>query len=635
MKLYKKIASAAMAFAMAASAGIANFPAADTSVDAADMTAIELVEDMGMGWNLGNTFDSHAVASWAPDIETGWQNPVTQQSMITAIKNTGFNTVRIPVTWAERTDATTFDIDDDYLARIKEVVDYCYNEDMYVIINMHWDFCGNGDCWLNDGLLAKTQFTTMWTEIANYFAEYDNKLVFEGMNEVTFDYASLRSMNQAFVDSVRATGGNNADRLLLVAGKNTDMTDTCSSSFNMPNDSANMLAVSIHYYTPPTFCVATTGTSWGYTDTWGTASDKQTLANNFELMYNTFAKQGVPVIIGEYGVLTEDNKDVDSIVDFIDSVNNIALSYDGICPILWDTSNSGDMKFFDRENLKWYNSEIENNFKNASGEIDMEKINSIEFTADALAQVDENGKTFWLVDLSPYRANHESGLSHLETVVINGTVSSASGSSSYSCGGAIQFNLEDDTTWAFINWYLGAGDDNFTTEMSGTYQTGEDADGNAIMVESDIAYDYLKVEEWWTWSAATDDTVSFEMTSIKLMFSDYFYPESIDPETTTTPEETTTTTEETTTTTTIMENTTTTEETTAGESEVLKGDTNGDGKVDIVDMVRLARFVSQDADLNPEMTAENLEAADTNADGSVDAGDVTALSLYLAGLGTL
>lgn len=628
MKLYKKIASAAMAFAMAASAGISYIPDADTTVNAADMTAIELVEDMGMGWNLGNTFDSYNVSGWTTDIETAWGNPRTAQSMITAIKNTGFNTVRIPITWAEKTDSSTYDIDDDYLARIKEVVDYCYAEDMYVIINMHWDFSGDGSSWLNQGLLARDQFITMWKEIANYFGDYDNKLVFEGMNEVTFDYSTLLSMNQAFVNTVRATGGNNADRLLLIAGKNTDMTDTCSSSFTMPTDDADMLAVSIHYYNPPTFCVATTGTSWGYTNTWGTDSDKQTLANNFELMYNTFAKKGIPVIIGEYGVLTNDNKDTDDIVEFIDSVTNTALSYEGICPVLWDTSNAGDMQFFDRENLKWYDTAIENVFKTANGEIDMEKINSIEFIAEALAETDEDGKTYWMVDLSPYRANHESGLSHLQTIVINGTVSSESGASAYSCGGAISFNLEDDETWAFLNWTLGKGDSNFTTEMNGTYQTGSDADGNAIMVESDIAYDYLKIEKWWDWSAATGDTVTFEMTSIKLIFSDYFYPETIDPSKTTSPEETTTTTSEETTT------TTTTTETTIAPS-LLKGDVNGDGTVNISDMVRLARYASQDTTLDPAMTAENITAADVNGDTFIDSGDITALSMYLAGLGTL
>ncbi len=206
MKLFKQMVSGVLALSMAF--GAATFTTADDSVQAAS-DAVALVEQMGMGWNLGNTFDSAPVKSWVSndpyvDTEVGWGNPTTTKAMIAAIKNAGFNTVRIPVTWFENMDSSG-KVDEDYLARIKAVVDYCIDQGMYAIINVHHDgaSAANGNsatagatnatingAWLWQGTSQMSKFESLWAQIANYFKAYDNHLAFAGWNEISLSYAN-------------------------------------------------------------------------------------------------------------------------------------------------------------------------------------------------------------------------------------------------------------------------------------------------------------------------------------------------------------------------------------------------------------------------------------------------------------
>jgi endoglucanase len=375
-----------------------------TEVEAvSDMSAIELVDDMGLGWNLGNTFDS--VNTWTNPltvdaIETGWGNPTTTKEMISTIHDYGFDSVRIPITWWQMMDSD-YTIDEAYLARVKEVVDWCYEEGMYVIINTHHDDLSDaGNNWLSiassDITTAQKNYETVWTQIADYFADYDNHLVFEGMNEPDFGTSKVVALNQTFVDTVRATGGNNADRLLLVSAPATDLTQSLKSDFTLPDD--DMIAVSIHYYLPSTFCVAEAGASWGYTSTWGTDAEKNELINNFESMKSKFVDNGVPVILGEYGVLTSDEngKDKDSIYDFLKTVAETSKSYDGITSYLWDSGNGGDMQYFNRKELTFNNSAIGQMYIDVNGS-DYEQIElswvETDITTDSkgIVAVDTNG----------------------------------------------------------------------------------------------------------------------------------------------------------------------------------------------------------------------------------------------------
>lgn len=451
MKKFQKVMSAVTAAVMTCSMAAVGSVFSSTA-NAADKTAIDLVNEMGLGWNLGNTFDCSGgsetyfglgwvadengnmgtgwidKASWnANSTETMWGNPVTTKAMIDAVHAEGFNSIRIPVTWFENSDPTTYDIDDAYLARVKEVVDYAYANDMYVILNMHWDCSGghNDKYWLDAGESALPRYQTMWTEIANYFKDYDNHLVLESMNEVPFSYETVNKFNQAFVDLVRETGGNNADRLLLLAGANDDLTKTCNPEYVLPDD--DMIAVSIHYYYPTTWAVATVSDPndsgyWGYQGEWGTASEKQDVYDLFAKMKAYFVDEGVPVILGEYGVVTNESagKDKDSIVDYLNTIASSALATDGVTAYLWDAGNAGDMQFFNRTSMSWFNDSYANVYKNLKEngtslefEYDIKKTTS---TSDR-AEIALSGDFDYTVDLGPYAGK---GVT-VKEVIIKGT----------------------------------------------------------------------------------------------------------------------------------------------------------------------------------------------------------------------
>ncbi len=309
---------------------------ADDGVMREGLTALEITRLMGNGTNLGNTFEAcDNTRGYTPGMspltyEVSWGAPVTTQEMLTGMKAAGFDTIRIPVAWM--TNATTlgvngdYTIDPAYLARVREVVDYARNAGMYVIINDHWD----GGWWGMFGSesaetrqLAMEAYKGMWAQIAAYFAPYSDYVIFEAANEelgARFDensplycddsvvtyldddarYALCNEVNQAFVDTVRATGGNNANRFLLIAGFGTNIDQTCDPRFQMPRDSAkDKLLLSVHYYDPWSYCGAASADG---ATAWGTRSDYEYMDQQLAKM-TRFTQQGVGVVIGEYGAL--------------------------------------------------------------------------------------------------------------------------------------------------------------------------------------------------------------------------------------------------------------------------------------------------------------------------------------------
>ena len=563
MKIFRRAIAAATSSLMAASVCIINL--GDNSslgtADAASMTAVQLVEDMGQGWNLGNSFD--CTNTWTNPltptaIETAWGNPVTTEAMIKEIKKSGFNTVRIPVTWYQMmaSDGTP---NTEYLARIKAVVDYCIDNGMYAIINTHHDESN----WIKSADSATvTKFKTLWTSIANYFKSYDQHLVFEGMNEEDLDNSTMMTLNQAFVDAVRATGGNNSSRLLLVEAQANNTAKLLDSSFSAPTDSANMIAVSCHYYEPSTFCVATTESSWGHRETWGTAADYTTLENDLDKLETKFIKNGIPVIIGEYGVdtSTKGAKDKDSMKAFLKEVATYSLNKTGMCPVLWDMSvdnnGQGDMAYFNRSTLTWYDSDIQAIFVEAAngGTTDTSKTDRLTFSAAEISAVDEKtGNTYWQIDLKPYK---EFGV-HPETAIVNFTWSNPDNSSEASGDIAVSFNVEtSDGTLKYsnIDTAIGINDTVATIDLAlDEYNTGWDADGAVSETSTgNIDMDYLKFENWWTW--AKTGSVSVSIDSVTVIFDGNVPADgSTDITTTTTVSSTVTTT---TTTTTTKETTT-------------------------------------------------------------------------------
>lgn len=323
-------------------------------------TSIEVAADMGNGWNLGNTME--AVAGWladnatANDFEQAWGQPITTRECIEGIKNAGFGSVRIPVAWSNMlSDDGTYTIDSQYIERVDEIIGYVLDADMYAVVNIHWDGgwwsdFGSSDAAVREAAMAK--YTAIWTQLSQHYKDYSFKLILESANEelgsslgdsLSDDerYTLTHDINQKFVDIVRASGSNNAERFLLIAGYNTDINNTCDDRYIMPTDTIeNHLLISVHYYTPSTYCIADTPTnSWGYMESWGTDSDKAEMRSYFEKM-KKFSDLGYGVVIGEYGVCEIDVDGKKALKpgaqDFAISVMTIAEEY-GYCPMLWDT----------------------------------------------------------------------------------------------------------------------------------------------------------------------------------------------------------------------------------------------------------------------------------------------------------
>ncbi len=617
MQFFQKVTSAVTSAVLTASMLAGGSAALFTTTNAADKDAIQIVNEMGMGWNLGNTFDCWDTRSWTTDTETAWGNVTTTQDMITAIKASGFDSIRIPVTWYENiVDPATYDIDDAYLARIKEVVDYAYANDMYVIVNMHWDWESGGSLWLNQGADALPQFKTMWTEIANYFKDYDQHLVFESMNEVTFDYDVLNSFNQSFLDLMRESGGNNADRLLLLAGKNDDLTQTCSDSYIVPDD--DMVAVSIHYYTPSTFCVADINASWGHTETWGTETEIQDVYNNFNKMKETFVDKGIPVIVGEYGVLTteKDQKDRDDIKLYLNTVASTALAIDGLSAFLWDAGNAGDMQFFDRKGLQWFDPTIEDVYKNLKQNgagIKFEYTSNKEITIPLAAYKDENG---YNVNIAGYGANGEK----LEKIILNGKLTG-----SESAGYGIGFSATREGSSGV--WTA----ETATVDSSGTGTAiidGIFSDDEKGDIPYEFEFSYLQIQNWWGGTADLDSvTLVFDkgVTTVTAVKDDTKPTESDTPTPTESdtqpdtpaPTESDTQPDTPAPTESDLESSSEEDSTQTPPENVLWGDANDDGTVDISDVVLMNRvYVGVD-----EISKKGLANADVDQSGKIELAD--------------
>ena len=358
---------------------------ADDGVMRQGLTALELTRLMGNGTNLGNTLEAcdnskPYVAGNAPQTyEVSWGQPVTTQEMLTAMKAAGFDTIRIPVAWM--TNATNLSqgdyiIDPAYLDRVQEVVDYARNAGMYVIINDHWD----GGWWGMFGSedeatrqLAMEAYTGMWAQIAVHFADYSDYVIFESANEelgARFDenstlycsdsvvtylsederYALCNEVNQAFVDIVRMTGGNNAERFLLIAGYGTNIDSTCDDRFVMPTDTAeDKLLLSVHYYDPWSYCGASSADG---ATAWGTKSDYEYMDKQLAKL-EKFTGQGVGVVIGEYGALPgSDGKIKANSLAYHSRFLDLCDYYD-LTSCLWDCSG-----FFVRRTLSFSDAEL-------------------------------------------------------------------------------------------------------------------------------------------------------------------------------------------------------------------------------------------------------------------------------------
>lgn len=348
-----------------------------------EMDAIEFTAAMGNGINLGNTFEAiggernfagMSISDMTSTVavnqaETLWGQPVTTQEMMDGMKAAGFDSIRIPAAWTKYMDNIAtgdYTINPAFFDRVEEVINYAKNNDMIVILNDHWD----GQWWAMFGSenqedvdTAWALYESMWTQIATRFADYDSFLVFEGGNEelgnrfndsyngkigkLSTDecYALLPQVTQKFVDTVRAAGGNNENRFLLIPGYNTDVEMTCDDRYAMPKDTADgKLLISVHYYTPSNYCIGGAIAYWG-------SNDNVEEMNTYLAKMKKFTDEGYGVVIGEWGVANEAIGNHGGAPGGIyEYFKNFLANCDlyGYAPFLWDCSN-----YFVRSECAW------------------------------------------------------------------------------------------------------------------------------------------------------------------------------------------------------------------------------------------------------------------------------------------
>lgn len=351
-----------------------NYNISPQAPDATGMssTAVELAAQINLGWNIGNTLE-------ASGGETAWGNPKVTKALIDLVKQNGFNAIRIPCSWNQYMEnSTTAKLKTDWLNRVKEVVQYCVDNDMHVLLNIHWD-----GGWLENNCTPDKQEANnakqkaFWEQIATHLRDFDEHLLFASANEPNVENATqmsvLNSYHQTFINAVRSTGGKNSYRTLVVQGPSTDIDKTNQLMTTLPTDQVeDRLMVEIHYYTPYQFCLMTEDAEWGKmfyywgegyhstTDvtrnsTWGEESD---LINLFKKMKTQFVDKGIPVVLGEYAAirrtsLTGDNltKHLESRAYYLKFTTQQALAH-GLLPFYWDAGGLGDKGsgIFNRQN---------------------------------------------------------------------------------------------------------------------------------------------------------------------------------------------------------------------------------------------------------------------------------------------
>jgi endoglucanase len=343
--------------------------------------------NLTIGWNVGNSLDGKS--------ENGWGNPRINRDLLNGVVEAGFNVLRIPITWHQDADrpigpAPDYKLNTTRLNRVAQVVDLAHNAGFKaVIINIHHDGApnhntasGDGMFWLdmNGGAEVTAKFSKVWEQIAERFKDYEEWLIFEGMNEprpasgdgnwgwnaTDAQFNTINEWNQAFTDAVRGTGGNNTKRFLVIQPISARAHVVMDPRFILPNDpTPNKQIVSVHWYYPEPFSL------YGSSYIWGTDDDKSVIVNGSDANPNTggvgfshykekFTDKGIPMIIGECGATYQANRGADLATA---NANRIAyLTYlcgqakaNGLVPILWDSGsnspsgNGNNFGLFDRE----------------------------------------------------------------------------------------------------------------------------------------------------------------------------------------------------------------------------------------------------------------------------------------------
>lgn len=353
-----------------------------------DTPAMEFVSNMKVGWNLGNTLDAYISGSNDPDSlssETSWGNPKATKEMMDALKAAGFETVRIPVTWhnhIEKAADGSVQVSEVWLDRVQEVVDYAIDAGLYVIINIHHDTDEVEGYYPDSAHYEQSSLFVrgVWYSVAERFKEYDEHLIFESLNEprlVGTNYEwnfqenveqcqdsadCINRLNQAFVEIVRKSGGNNAERYLMVPGYSASLAGVASDLFVLPTDTAtDKLIVSNHAYTPYNFALQPMKDN-GSTDKFNIVggSGRSEVDSLMAKLYAKFVSQGIPVVMGEYGAINK-NDNLQERVNF-HAYYIAAAKAKGIVCVVWDngafTGDGEQLGLLKRQSSTWAYPEI-------------------------------------------------------------------------------------------------------------------------------------------------------------------------------------------------------------------------------------------------------------------------------------
>lgn len=330
---------------------------------------LNFVKNMKLGWNLGNTMDAETRTSEEYEGETAWGAPMTTEKLILAVKEAGFNALRLPVTWHTHVDKD-FNISEVWLNRVQEVVDYAYNNGMYVIINIHHDMNKSYYYPAYDTLENTKRYSkAIWTQVSEKFKNYDEHLIFESINEPRLkgtdnewwiDTESelgkeaidcIMQVNQEFVDLVRASGGNNATRYLMTPSYCASPEYAVDDLFSLPNDPAGRTMVSVHAYEPYSFALdENLGADKFVVNRMGRA-----LESLMKSLYDKFTSKGIPVVIGEFGARNK-NDNTESRIGHAGYYVAAARAA-GISCMWWDnnafTGNGELFGLLDRHEMNW------------------------------------------------------------------------------------------------------------------------------------------------------------------------------------------------------------------------------------------------------------------------------------------
>lgn len=328
-----------------------------------DISSMELMKELKIGWSLGNCLD----ATGAEDLtsETSWGNPAATKEMITKVKDGGFNVVRIPVSWGNHMDENNT-VDEAWMNRVQEVVDYAYNQDMFVILNIHHEDWH--DPYYDTEAAVTEKLTALWTQIGTRFADYGERLIFEGLNEPRKRNTGLEwnggdkeghevvnHFNAAFVSTIRGLGGNNAKRHLMLPTYAASSTRTAINDFVMP-EGDDKLIVSVHAYLPYAFALGEDINAREFTPNEGSAAE---ILDFMDSLKTCFIDKNIPVIIGEFGARNKANNAIRAewATYYVSKAHEI-----GVPCVLWDnnafTGTGENFGMLDRQACDWRYPEI-------------------------------------------------------------------------------------------------------------------------------------------------------------------------------------------------------------------------------------------------------------------------------------